>query len=33
MIGMDAVLGVVWLIIADAIGRMHRERMDMLAGQ
>jgi AAA family ATP:ADP antiporter len=27
MVGVDIALGVVWLVIANAIGRMHRERM------
>jgi AAA family ATP:ADP antiporter len=33
MIGIDVLLGVAWLVIAATIGRMHRERMEVLAGR
>ena len=33
MIGLDVLLGVAWLMIAAAIGRMHRDRLKIRAGQ
>jgi ATP:ADP antiporter, AAA family len=33
MIGIDVLLGITWLVIASAIGRMHRNQMKTLTGQ